>query len=88
MPGGIITFIIVIMVTFVLFKLFNWSIKIFFKLLINALIGIVILLIFNFIFAGILSLGMFAIPITWVTALVTGILGVPGVILLLIIQLL
>lgn len=59
----------------------------FIKLLINALIGAVILFIFNFVFAGLLNISALAIPITWWSALVTGIFGVPGVIVLLIISL-
>lgn len=60
----------------------------FFKLLINALIGAALLFVFNFVFAGLLNLSFFYINITWLTALITGIFGVPGVVVLLIIGLL
>lgn len=87
MGEGLITFIIVIAAIFLVFKILGWSIKIFFKLLINALIGGVMLFIFNYVFAGILNLSAFSIEINWITALVTGIFGIPGVIVLLIIGL-
>lgn len=43
MAPQILTFIIVLAVIFIIFKIFNLSIKIFFKLLINALIGAALL---------------------------------------------
>ena len=88
MAPQILTFIIVLAVIFIVFKIFNLSIKIFFKLLINALIGAALLFVFNFVFAGLLNLSFFCINITWLTALITGIFGVPGVVVLLIIGLL
>lgn len=88
MAPQILTFIIVLAVIFIVFKIFNLSIKIFFKLLINALIGAALLFVFNFVFAGLLNLSFFYINITWLTALITGIFGVPGVVVLLIIGLL
>ena len=51
------------------------------------MIGAVILFIFNYVFAGLFNLAIFEIPINWLTALVTGVLGVPGVIILFIIHL-
>lgn len=88
METGILIFLLVLFVIFIIFKIFHLSLKIFFKLLVNALIGAALLFVFNFIFAGLLGLTFFAIPITWITALVTGILGVPGVIVLLLFSLL
>ena len=88
MAPQILTFIIVLAVIFIIFKIFNLSIKIFFKLLINALIGAALLFVFNFVFAGLLNISFFYIHITWLTALITGIFGVPGVVVLLIIGLL
>ncbi len=65
-----------------LFKLLKRPIKWALKLLLNALIGFVGLLILNFLgsFIGI-SLG-----VNWFNAIITGVLGVPGVILLLLIK--
>ena len=88
MAPQILTFIIVLAVIFIIFKIFNLSIKIFFKLLINALLGAALLFVFNFVFAGLMNLSFFYISITWLTALITGIFGVPGVVVLLIIGLL
>lgn len=64
MAPQILTFIIVLAVIFIIFKIFNLSIKIFFKLLINALIGAALLFVFNFVFAGLLNLSFFYINIT------------------------
>lgn len=88
MSYGLIAFIGVLLLLFILFKLFGWSIKLFFRMLINALIGAVMLIVFNFVFADIFNLEVFRIGINWITAIVTGVLGVPGVILLLILKLL
>ena len=52
------------------------------KLLIHAASGYIALLVLNF-FGGIVGL---SIEITWVSAIIVGILGLPGVILLLIMK--
>lgn len=57
-------------------KLLKISLKVFWKLLTNAIVGAAVLFILNFI--GI------SISITFLSALIVGVLGVPGVILLLI----
>lgn len=64
-------------------KLLTVPIKLIWKLVVNAIIGALGLLVLNFI-GGLVGL---AIPITPVSALVTGVFGVPGVILLLVFQL-
>lgn len=87
MIAAVITFTVVIFVICLLFKIFGWSVKILFKILLNAFLGCVLLFIFNYIFAGLLHLQMFELPITGFTALLTGVLGVPGVALLLILKL-
>ena len=55
------------------------SVKVMWKLIVNAVCGAVILLLFNF-FGGFFNL---TIAITPLRALLTGVLGIPGVILLL-----
>jgi len=67
---------------FIFIKILATPIRWAFKLLLNALLGFGILLIVNFLgsFIGI------SISIGWVSALVAGILGVPGVILLILIE--
>lgn len=64
-------------------KLLTVPIKLIWKLVVNAIIGALGLLVLNFI-GGLVGL---SIPITPISALVTGVFGVPGVILLLIFQL-
>jgi len=67
-----------------LFKLLKRPIKIIFKLLLNTLLGFVILIIFNFL-GGFVD---FSLDINFISAAVTGILGLPGVILLVLLKLL
>lgn len=68
-----------LVILYVLIKLLKWPIK----LLINGIFGVVLLYIVNFFGA---TLG-FSIGINIVTALIAGILGIPGVIFLIIFQL-
>ncbi len=60
-----------------------WPIKKIFKLIINGILGGITLLVFNFI-GSFFGLGIAINPLN---AIIVGVLGVPGVILLLIIQL-
>lgn len=59
-----------------------WPIKLLLRLIANALIGLFLLLVFNFV-GGYFGL---YIPPNPITALVVGILGVPGLVLLLVIK--
>lgn len=79
-----ITFIIAIAVLFIVLKILSLPMKLIIKLVLNGLIGGVVIWLINLIGA---SFG-FAITLNWITALVVGILGIPGVIILTIIQLL
>ena len=63
-------------------KVFSAPLKIIFKLLVNALVGGIALIVINWI-GGFFS---FHIDLNFVSALITGALGVPGIIILLIIQ--
>ena len=72
-----------IALVWLLLKLLKKPIKWAFKLLFNALSGYVFLLIFNF-FGGIVGLH---VPITWLSAIVTGVFGIPGVVVLLLLGL-
>jgi inhibitor of the pro-sigma K processing machinery len=65
-----------------LFKLFRTTLKWALKLLFNAIIGFAALLLLNYVGA---PLGI-SLNLNWFNAIVTGILGVPGVILLLLIK--
>jgi len=71
--------IIGVALIWLILKLLKKPIKWAFKLLLNALSGYFFLMIFNF-FGGIVGLHL---PITWLNVIVTGVLGVPGVVLLL-----
>lgn len=77
---GIIWLILGLVVAFIAFKIVKGSIK----LLINGIVGVVVLWIVNFFGA---SIGI-TIGINIVTALVAGIFGIPGVIVMVILNLL
>ena len=65
-----------------LFRLLKGPMKLVWKMLIHALMGFVFLFVFNFFGAWVgLNLEM-----SWLNAIVTGVFGVPGVVLLLIIR--
>ena len=65
-----------------LIKLLKKPIKWAFKLLLHALFGFIFLFIFNFVGAWVgLRLDM-----SWLNAIVTGVLGIPGVVILLLIK--
>lgn len=78
----IIYAIIGILLLWLIIKLFSKPIKWVFKLLLNTLLGFVLLLLFNY-------LGQFiglSINVGWLSALITGVLGIPGIILLLLVE--
>lgn len=68
---------IVIGVIFLIINILGKPIKLIFKLLIHAVTGIVLLWIVNFFFSDIIG---FQIESTAINVLVSGILGIPGVI--------
>ncbi|MGL4571028.1 MAG: pro-sigmaK processing inhibitor BofA family protein [Clostridium sp.] len=68
-----------LVILYVLIKLLKWPIK----LLLNGIVGVVMLYIVNLIGAGF----GFHIAINIINALIAGILGIPGVIILIIFQL-
>ncbi|HEY8892272.1 MAG TPA: pro-sigmaK processing inhibitor BofA family protein [Clostridium sp.] len=73
-------FLIGIVAMIIVVKLFSWPLKILGKLVLNAVLGVLLLLLVNFVgnYVGI------TIAINPVTALIAGFLGVPGVIFLII----
>lgn len=75
-----VIFIGAIVALLIVLKLLAWPIKKILKVLINVVIGIILLFIFN-------SFSMawfgFFVPINWITALVVGLLGIPGFIIVL-----
>ncbi len=65
-----------------LIKILKGPMKLALKIFLHALMGFVFLFIFNFVGAWV----ELNIPMTWPSAIITGVLGVPGVVLLLILQ--
>lgn len=65
-----------------LIKILKGPMKLALKVFLHAIMGFVTLFIFNFIGAWV----DLSIPLTWINAIVTGVLGVPGVVLLLLLQ--
>lgn len=78
----IIYVVIGVLLLWLIIKLFSTPIKWALKLLLNALLGFVMLFIFNF-FGGFIGLEL---TVGWLSAIVAGILGIPGIILLLLIE--
>lgn len=82
--GSIIYFAIAIIALIVIVKLLSWPLKILIRLIINGVIGTILLYLVNI--AG-SQFFHFTIGINVVTALIAGFFGVPGVIFLIIWQL-
>lgn len=76
----VLYFLIAIVAMVVLVKLFSWPLKILGKLILNGALGVLLLLLVNFIGGSVDII----IPINAVSALIAGFLGVPGVIFLII----
>lgn len=80
----VLYFLIGIVAMVIVVKLFSWPLKILAKLVLNCVLGVVLLLLVNFL-GGYVNI---FIPINAVSALIAGFLGVPGVIFLIIFKLL
>lgn len=78
----ILPILIGVAILFVVLKLLALPMKIIIKLVINGLVGGVIIFVVNLIGA---NFG-FMIDLTWITALIVGFLGVPGVVVVAILQ--
>lgn len=79
-----LVFIGAVVAVFIILKILAWPIKKIIKMILNIVIGGVLLVIVNMIGA---NFG-FTIPLNWITALVVGILGIPGLVVLAILTLL
>lgn len=77
-------FIGAIIALVVILKLLAWPFKKILKMVINVAIGIVLLYVFNYFGASVFG---FTVPINWITAIVVGFLGIPGLIGVIIFQL-
>lgn len=71
-------FILSIILLYIIVKLFKWPLKILFKLIANCILGIILLAVTNLIGAQF----SFHIGINAVTAIISGLCGIPGVIFL------
>lgn len=78
----ILPFLIGLAVLFIVLKILTLPMKIIIKLLINGVVGGAIILVINLIGA---NFG-FTLDLNWITALIVGILGVPGVVIVAILQ--
>ena len=74
--------VIAVIAVFFIFMLLTAPIRFAAKMLINALVGFVVLFLLNFV-GGIVGLSL---GINWFNALVVGIFGAPGVVLLLLLK--
>ncbi len=81
--GTIFYYAIGLFLLYIIGIIMVWPLKKIFKLIINGVLGGITLLIFNFI-GGYFGLNIIINPLN---AIIVGLLGVPGVILLLILQL-
>lgn len=77
----IITVAVVLLLA-IFFMIFKTSLKIAVKILINAALGFVLLFVFN----GLGSVIGVTIEVNWISAVIAGILGVPGIALMLILK--
>ena len=81
--GVLLTYAGAIIMIFIIGKIFLWPIKMILKLIASSLIAGFCILLINTLFAG---AGIF-IPLNPVTALTAGVLGVPGLVMLLLFNL-
>ena len=78
----ILPILVGVAILFVVLKLLALPMKLIIKLVINGIVGGVLIFIINLIGANF----AFAINLNWITALIVGILGVPGVVIVAILQ--
>ena len=79
MPQSIILFVVAIAVVLLILKIIGKSIKILISVFANALVGFVVLWICQAIGLG--------VSINWMSALIVGLLGVPGLLIVIALQL-
>lgn len=79
---AIITAVLVCIILFILLRLFSAPMRVIFKLALNTGLGFVGLIVFN----AVGSLINLSLGINWINALVVGVLGVPGLGLLMLLN--
>ena len=77
----LLTYAGAVLLLFLLGKIFLWPIKLILKLVVSSILGGILILAVN-LAAGLF--GLLLIPLNLLTALIVGILGIPGVVLLLV----
>lgn len=77
-----LSFFVAFIVLYIVLKIISAPVKIIIKLMINAFVGGAVLFLINLVGA---SFG-FVLDITWLTSLIVGIFGVPGVVLVILLQ--
>ena len=91
----LLTYAGAVLLLFLLGKIFLWPLKLILKLVVSSIVGGAVLLAVNLLagLAGLVlmavnlvagAIGLVLIPLNLITALVVGVLGIPGVILLLV----
>lgn len=74
----LLPFIIGVLILFVVLKVLSMPMKIIIKLVVNAVIGMIVIYVLNLFGVGLI--------LNWITALIVGFLGVPGVIIVAVLQ--
>ena len=82
----LIAVIVVLALIFLVFRIVGMKLRIVWKILINSICGALMLVLFDFIFSSVLGMDFFYIKINWLNSAIAGVLGIPGVILLLILK--
>ena len=77
-----LSFLVALIVLYIVLKIIAAPVKIIIKLMMNAFVGGVVLFLINLVGAGF----GFVLNITWLTSLIVGIFGVPGVVLVILLQ--
>lgn len=80
----VIAALFMLVVIYIIAQVLLKPIKLVWKVLLNSVIGLILLLVFNYI--G--SYFSFSLPINFITVLITGFLGIPGLLLLICFQIL
>lgn len=75
---SILTYLIAIIILFAVLKVFGLSMKIIVKFIANAIVGGIVIFIINLFGVG--------LELNWITSAIVGFLGVPGVIIVAIMQ--
>ena len=78
----ILPFIIGLLILFIILKILTFPMKLIIKLLVNSVVGGIVIILINLIGS---NFG-FSIQLNWISAILVGVLGVPGAIIVTILQ--